>query len=203
MEFINKRYTIPNQTCFGSNVSKKPTISARRRIIHTGVFNIEEVDLEFTNGEHRSYQCIVGSEQGAVLAVPLLDPETVLLIREYAVGTDRYELAFPKGHIEDGEDMLMAADRELQEEVGYGAHKLEHIHSFTIAPGYLSHTTHIVLASDLYPQKLPGDEPEEIEVVPWKIADMEHLLGCDDFTEARSIAALYMVRDLLKENLNK
>jgi len=184
-------------------MSKKPTISSRRRIIHTGVFNIEEVNLEFTNGEHRGYQCVVGSDQGAVLAVPLLDPETVLLIREYAVGTDRYELAFPKGHIEDDEDMFIAADREIQEEVGYGARKLEHIHSFTIAPGYLSHTTHIVLASELYPQKIPGDEPEEIEVVPWKIADMEQLLRCDDFTEARSIAALYMVRDLIKAGSNK
>ncbi|MCP3670093.1 MAG: ADP compounds hydrolase NudE [Gammaproteobacteria bacterium] len=179
-------------------MSKKPIISARRHLVHTGVFNIEEMDLEFANGEQRKYQCVVGSEQGAVLAIPLLDRETVLLIREYAAGTDRYELAFPKGHIEDGEDMLEAADREIQEEVGYGAHRLEHIHSFTIAPGYMSHTTHIVLASELYPQKLPGDEPEKIEVVPWKIADMEQLLRCDDFTEARSIAALYMVRDLLK-----
>jgi ADP-ribose diphosphatase len=179
-------------------MSKKPIISARRRIIHTGVFNIEEMDLEFTNGEQRKYQCVVGSDQGAVLAVPLLDQDTVLLIREYAAGTDRYELAFPKGHIEDGEDMLVAADREIQEEVGYGAGKLEHIHSFTIAPGYMSHTTHIVLASELYPQKIPGDEPEEIEVVPWKIADMEQLLRYDDFSEARSIAALYMVRDMLR-----
>ena len=183
-------------------MSKKPTISARRRIIHTGVFNIEEMDLEFTNGEQRKYQCVVGSDQGAVLAVPLLDQKTVLLIREYAAGTDRYELAFPKGHIEDGEDMLVAADREIQEEVGYGARKLKHIHSFTIAPGYMSHTTHIVLASELFPQKLPGDEPEEIEVVPWKIADMEQLLRCDDFTEARSIAALFLVRDMLQADSN-
>lgn len=181
-------------------MSKKPTVSSRRRIIHTGVFNIEEMELEFSNGEHRKYQRIIGSDQGAVLAVPLLDPETVLLIREYAAGTDRYELAFPKGHIEESEDMLIAANRELQEEIGYGAHKLEHIHSFTIAPGYLGHTTHIVLASELYPNKLPGDEPEEIEVVPWKIVDIEQLLRCDDFTEARSIAAFYMVRDLLKTN---
>jgi len=179
-------------------MSKKPTISSRRQIIHTGIFNIEEMDLEFSNGEHRKYQCIIGSEQGAVLAVPLLDRETVLLIKEYAAGTDRYELAFPKGHIEDGEDMLIAADREIQEEVGYGANKLEHIHSFSIAPGYLSHTTHIVLASDLYPNKIPGDEPEEIEVVPWKIADMDQLLQRNDFTEARSIAAFYLVRDLAK-----
>ncbi len=180
-------------------MTKKPSINSRRRIIHTGVFNIEELDLEFTNGEQRRYQCIIGSKQGAVLVVPLLDKETVLLIREYAAGTDRYELAFPKGHIEDGEDMLGAADREIQEETGFGANKLEHIHSFTIAPGYLSHTTHIVLASDLYESKIPGDEPEEIEVVPWKLADIGRLLQQDDFTEARSIAAIFLVRELMQK----
>jgi ADP-ribose diphosphatase len=179
-------------------MSKKPTINARRQIIHTGIFNIEEMDLEFANGEQRKYQCIVGSKQGAVLVVPLLDSETVLLIREYAAGTDCYELAFPKGHIEPGEDMLEAADREIQEEVGYGANKLEHIHSFSIAPGYLSHHTHIVLASDLYANKIPGDEPEEIEVVPWKLKEIDKLLQQEDFTEARSIAAIFLVREILQ-----
>lgn len=179
-------------------MSKKPNISSRRRIIHTGVFNIEEMDLEFANGQQRKYQCIVGSKQGAVLAVPLLNSETVLLIREYAAGTDRYELAFPKGHIEEGEDMLEAADREIQEEIGYGSNKLEHIHSFSIAPGYLSHLTHIVLASDLYENKIPGDEPEEIEVVPWKLNEIDKLLQQDDFTEARSIAAIFLVREIIQ-----
>jgi ADP-ribose diphosphatase len=54
-----------------------------------------------------------------------------------------------------------------------------------------------VLASELYPNRIDGDEPEPIEVVPWKIASMDELLKLQDFTEARSIAALYMVRDLL------
>jgi ADP-ribose diphosphatase len=177
---------------------KKPTVRARRQLIDTGVFRIEQMDLEFANGEQRQYQRIVGSPQGAVLVVPLLDRETILLIREYAAGMDRYELAFPKGHIEQGEDPITSANREIQEEIGYAANRLEHINSFTIAPGYLGHTTHIVLASELYPNRIDGDEPEPIEVVPWKIASLDELLKLQDFTEARSIAALYMVRDLLR-----
>jgi ADP-ribose diphosphatase len=175
----------------------KPKVAARRPITHTGIFNIEEMDLEFSNGETRCYQRILGSDQGAVLIVPLLDEDTVLLIREYSAGMDRYELAFPKGHIEDGEDRLEAANREIQEEVGYAARNLELVDSLTVAPGYLYHTTHIVLASDLYPKQIEGDEPEPIEVVPWKISKMETLLAQPDFTEARSIAALYMIRDRL------
>jgi ADP-ribose diphosphatase len=54
-----------------------------------------------------------------------------------------------------------------------------------------------VLAEDLYPDRLEGDEPEEIEVVPWPLADIASLLQMEDCTEARSIAALYMVRERL------
>ena len=181
-----------------SRMPKKPTVHSRRKLVHTGVFHVEEMELEFENGQQRRYQRIVGSPQGAVLVVPLLDAETVLLIREYAAGMDRYELAFPKGHIEQGEDPLTAANREIQEETGYAAERLEQIASFTIAPGYLGHTTHIVLASDLYPKRREGDEPEPIEVVPWKLSALEELLARQDFTEARSVAALYRVRDLLQ-----
>ncbi|HFD92349.1 MAG TPA: NUDIX domain-containing protein, partial [Gammaproteobacteria bacterium] len=111
----------------------------------------------------------------------------------------RYELALPKGRIEPDETPVDAANRELKEEVGYGARRLEHFTSVTIAPGYISHVTHIVLAQDLYEQREEGDEPEEIEVVPWNLARLGELLQQEDCTEARSIAALYMAKDLLRE----
>jgi ADP-ribose diphosphatase len=180
-----------------TRVPAKPRVTGRRIVAQTGVFRVEELDLVFANGERRRYERLLGSEGGAVLVVPVLDPETVLLIREYAAGMDRYELAFPKGRVEAGEDPLAAAGREIREETGLAAGRLEHLQSVTLAPGYLRHITHIVLARDLYPDPLPGDEPEPIEVVPWPLARVEELLGRDDFTEARSIAALYRVRELL------
>ena len=56
----------------------------------------------------------------------------------------------------------------------------------------------MVLAEDLYPARLEGDEPEAIEVVPWPLARLGELLQHEECTEARSIAALYMVRDILR-----
>lgn len=176
---------------------EKPKILQRRTLAKTGMFHIQQVDLEFSNGAQVQYERLVGSKSGAVMIAPMLDDNTILLIREYAAGTHRYELALPKGKIENDEPLLEAANREIMEEIGYGAGKLQHIHSFTLAPGYLQHTTHVVLATELYPQRLDGDEPEEIEVVPWKLTQLDSLLKRDDFTEARSIAALFLVRELL------
>jgi ADP-ribose diphosphatase len=162
------------------------------------LFTVETIGLRFSNGTEVEWERLTGSKRGAVLIVPMLDAETVLLIREYAAGVERYELALPKGKIDDGESIIDAANREMMEEIGYGAKHLRHIDSVTVAPGYLSHTTHIVLCSELYPKKLEGDEPEEIEVVPWKLNKLNELIVRDDVTEARTIAALYMVRDIMR-----
>lgn len=176
----------------------KPRILSSRTVARSRLFHVEEVELEFSNGVNTRYERLVGSARGAVLIVPVMSDGNVLLIREYAAGTHRYELALPKGRIEPGEDLLDAANREIMEEVGYGARILTHLTSLTVAPGYLSHTTHVVLAQELHPQRLEGDEPEDIEVVPWPLAQIEALMGREDFTEARSIAALYLARERLK-----
>jgi ADP-ribose diphosphatase len=84
----------------------------------------------------------------------MLNDDTVLMINEYSGGTDRYELALTKGKIDDGVTPLEAANRELIEEIGYGANKLTFIKEITIAPGYQSSITYIVLAQDLYKDNL-------------------------------------------------
>jgi ADP-ribose diphosphatase len=178
-------------------MAEKPVILNSKIVARTRVFEIEQLDLRFSNGNEVVFERLRGSPRGAVLVVPVLNDDTLLLVREYATGLDRYELAFPKGLIDEGESSADTANRELKEEIGYGARIIEPLTTMSTAPGYHSHITHVFLARDLYPEKLPGDEPEPIEVIPWKLSDMDALLKRDDFTEARSIAALYMVRDLL------
>jgi ADP-ribose diphosphatase len=105
----------------------------------------------------------------------------------------------PKGRLERGETILEAAQREMKEEIGYGANRLEKLTELSLAPGYMTHITHIVLARDLYPEKLEGDEPEELEVIPWSISDLSTLTARDDCTEGRTIAALYIAREYLSK----
>jgi ADP-ribose diphosphatase len=176
-----------------------PEVLQSELIAHTNIFRVERRDLRFSNGVEVSHERLVGSASGAVLIVPLRDDNTVMLIREYATGVHRYELALPKGRIEANEPLLTAANREIMEEIGYGARKLHHLTSLTVAPGYLSHETHVVLAEELYEERHSGDEPEDIEVIPWRLDRLDELLLQEECTEARSIAALFMVREHLAQ----
>jgi ADP-ribose diphosphatase len=162
-----------------------------------GPYRLERLDLEFSNGERRVFERMTGRGQGAVVVVPMLDDDTVLLVREYAAGMHRYELGLVKGRIDAGETPAQAADRELQEEAGFGARRLDVLRPMTLAPTYMSHISWLVLARDLYPQRLPGDEPEELEVIPWKLKDLDTLMLREDFSEGRSLAALFIAREWL------
>lgn len=177
---------------------KPPEILARRPARDSRFLRIEEVDLAFSNGERRTFERLTASGLGAVFIVPMLDAETVLLVREYGAGLDRYELGVPKGRIDAGETALQAANRELQEEAGYAARSLTPLGTLSLLPAYMSHKAGVVLAQDLYPQRRPGDEPEPLEVVPWKLSALHLLLARDDVSEGRSIAALFIAREFLE-----
>src|SRR5690606_6879560 len=97
-----------------------PAMTRPLPIIHgitehdAGPYRMERLDLEFSNGERRLYERLHGRGHGAVAVVPMLDAETVLLVREYAAGVHRYELGLVKGRIDAGETPEQAADRELK-----------------------------------------------------------------------------------------
>ena len=181
-----------------TQMRKKPDILATRIVAQSEIFSIEQVDLHFENGEARCFERLRGRRGGAVMVVPMLDEDTVLLVREYAVGTEQYEIGCPKGIIEAHESVIEGANRELMEEIGYGAKRLTRLKKMSTAPGYLTSRMELVLAEDLFEQRLEGDEPEPIEVVPWKLSNLSELFERQDVTEARSIAALFLVRDLMK-----
>jgi ADP-ribose diphosphatase len=160
-----------------------------------------ELQLRFSNGVERTYERLVGkgAGYGAVMVVAMIDAEHALLVEEYCGGTDDYQLSLPKGLIEPGEDVLEAANRELKEEAGFGAQHLELLAELSLSPGYMSQRIQVVLASGLYEERLPGDEPEPMGVEKTSLRELSSLIQHPQFTEGRALAALYLARDVLTQ----
>ncbi|HZP66232.1 MAG TPA: ADP compounds hydrolase NudE [Rudaea sp.] len=176
---------------------KPPIVHSTRLAEGSHFLRVELLDLEFSNGERRTYERLKGSGLGAVIIVPMRDDDTVLLVREYGAGIDRYELGLPKGRLDRDETVEQGANRELKEEIGFGAREMHILTTLSLSPAYMTSMTHVVLARDLYPERLPGDEPEELEVVEWKMSELHSLVEQPDVTEGRSIAALFIAREYL------
>ncbi len=170
-----------------------PTVLSQDVVAKSRIFTVESQALEFSNGTRVVYERLLGNPLGAVLIIPMLDDDTMLLIREFCIGVGRYELGFPKGNIDAGESWKEASVRESQEEVGYLPQEVKLLDSVSLAAGYMTHQTHIVLATGLTPQEAEGDEPEPLQVVPWKLSNWQALLQHPDFSEGRAYAALMLV----------
>lgn len=180
---------------------QKPTVLDREIVASSRLFRVEAMQLRFANGVERTYERLVGrgTGHGAVMIVAMLDTDHAILIEEYCGGTEDYELSLPKGLVEPGEDVLAAANRELKEEAGFGARQLEHLTELSLSPGYMSQKIQVVLATDLYEERLEGDEPEPIRVDKVNLRDLASLAQNPQFSEGRALAALYLARDLLTQ----
>ncbi len=178
-------------------MKKLPEILKTKLVAESHLFKVEAVDLQFSNGEKRTFERLQRRYRGAVMIVPITEKQELILIREYAVGIEGYELTFPKGFIDPGESALEAANRELKEETGFGTRECRILKTLATSPAYMGSQLTLVLAQDLYAEKLPGDEPEPLEVVHWPIYDYHRLLATSEFISAMSVAALLLVKETL------
>lgn len=160
------------------------------------IFEIQAVDLQFSNGELRTYERFKPASRAGVMVLPIEDGE-LIMVKEYAVGTERYELGFVKGLMEVGESIEQSANRELQEEIGLSAKEFVFLRTIQTAVGFMNTQMHILLATDFSASKLEGDEPEPLQIVRYPLAKLDELLRDPHFYEARNLTALYCLRDYL------
>ncbi|WP_044470043.1 ADP compounds hydrolase NudE [Mannheimia massilioguelmaensis] len=176
---------------------QKPEILNISTAAKSRILEIQAVDLKFSNGQLRTYERIKPSRKAAVMVLPI-DGDDLLMVREYAVGTERYELGFTKGLMEQGETPEQSANREMQEEIGLGARSIIFLRTVNTSPSFMNSPMHILLASDFYESKLEGDEPEPLELIRYPLANIDKLLNDPEFYEAKNLVALYTLRDYLK-----
>ena len=171
-----------------------PEILETKTVARSRLFSIETLKLRFSNGVERLYERLPARGRQAVIVVAINTDDEVILVREYLAGLHRYELNLPKGTVDPGETFEEAANRELKEEAGFGARQLDYVRQITLAPAYMGFSIHVILARDLYPESLPGDEPEIMEVEKWRLEEVDRLVMSESLSESRSIAALKLAQ---------
>lgn len=186
------------------------TISLRRRIIvlmndrrrvetiHNGsLFTVEA--LSWTDPSGRPIRREIVRHPGAVVIVPALDDEHLVMIRNFRIAVNDRLLEFPAGKLEPGEHPRRAALRELEEETGYTSKCMRPLGSFYTSPGFTDELMHAYVAEQLSPigQRLEAGEDIEVRIV--HVAEAMHMAIGHHGTQAhaglrdgKSIAALLM-----------
>ncbi len=156
-------------------------IVASRLLCETPFLKLFERDLETPSGD---ISCRTVVEIGGAVAVVPIDRDHVVLIRQYRAPLDRALLELPAGKLDiPGEDPEAAARRELAEEAGFHAGRMERVAQFHTSPGFLDEQMTIYVASDLTPVPLNPIGPEEVaaEIVRIPLSDLSsHLEEIED-----------------------
>ena len=129
---------------------------------------------------------------GAVTILPIDEQGNIWFVRQYrhAAGLEMLEL--PAGTLEPGEPPETCAHREIREEIGMGARRLQKIGEFYLAPGYSSEFMHIFLATDLYPAPLEGDIDEFLQIEQIALARIPALIRAGEIIDAKTLAAFQL-----------
>lgn len=152
------------------------------RIFDVTIDTIREGDIE--------YKREIISHRGSCVIVPVFDDGTVALVRQYRHAAGKSLLEIPAGSLEEGEDPLTGAHRELEEEIGVTAASMEKIAEFYVSPGFLTEKMFVYLATGLTEtqQNLEDDEIVEVERIPITAAlEMAHSGQIED---AKTIVGL-------------
>ena len=169
-------------------ITANVTRGAVRLLVDLGYAPLAEVTLP--NGATKKREVV--RHPGAAAMVPLLDDGHVILVKQYrhAVGGFLWEI--PAGTLEPDEDPVTCAHRELVEEIGYEAAKMEKLTQILPAPGYTDERIHIFLATGLTSteQNLEDDEILDVEVVPFERA--LEMIRQREIQDGKSIVGILM-----------
>ena len=134
---------------------------------------------------------------GGAGAIPLFENQDVALVRQWRYPLGRYSLEISAGRIEPRQSPQETAARELEEELGLRAGKLEKIAEFNVAPGYCEERIYVYLATDLQTSAQNLDDDEEIELVRMPLSEALERVRSGEIDDAKSIIGLRTLADLL------
>ena len=172
------------------------TVLSSERIYDGKIISLRIDHVRLPDGDLHKREIV--EHRGAVAMVALDEEEHIYLVRQYRSATQRVLLEIPAGTLEAGEEPLVTAERELQEEIGMFPASLEPLGTFYLAPGYSDERIHLFLARQLRPASLPADSDEDISVERMPLAEGLRLIDEGAVEDAKTIAGLLRVARYLK-----
>ena len=166
-----------------------PKVLSSQTVFDGRVFKVT-VDT-ISEGE-LTYVREVVHHHGSAVIIPVLDDGTVVLVRQYRHPAVRYLLEAPAGTLADGERPEAGAARELEEELGLVAARLEKLSEFFVSPGLLEEKMWVYLATELSEGKQFLDEDEVLDVVRLPIAEALEMITSGEIQDAKTIIGLML-----------
>ncbi len=128
----------------------------------------------------------------AVSIIPVDEQGQVYLVRQHRVGSGGPLLEIPAGTVEEAEEPLACARREIQEEVGRAAGRWDALGSFYLAPGYSTEFMHFYLARDLRESRREADFDEDIQVEVADLGQALHRVLGGEPSDVKTVAGLML-----------
>jgi ADP-ribose pyrophosphatase len=154
------------------------------RVVNVTVDTVSEGEL--------TYQREVVHHNGSAVIVPVFDDGTVALVRQYRHPAVRYLLEVPAGTLAKGERPELGAARELKEELGLVAARLEKLSEFFVSPGFCEEKMWVYLATELSEGEQALEDDEIIDVVRLPIADALEMITSGEIEDAKTIIGLML-----------
>jgi ADP-ribose pyrophosphatase len=166
---------------------KAKRLSTKR--VYTGKVISLDVDEVEEPGGVRGIREVV-RQQGSVAALPVHDDGRITLVRQYRYAVDEYVWELPAGRLDPGETPEEGARRELEEEVGLRAGRMEPIARFYTTPGFCDELMHVFRATQLTSVPTRREEDERIEVGTFTLADAMAMVAGGEIHEGKTLVAL-------------
>ena len=160
--------------------------------MYTGIIiNVNVDTVTLPNGLTVNLEVV--RHPGAAAVVPLKDDGTVFLIRQFRHAAGGFIYEIPAGKLNPGEDPAACAARELEEEIGYRAGKLELLSSIFTAPGFTDEVINVYKATRLTTGRQQLDRDEVLDVIEMPLQEAMRMIETGAIRDAKSIVGLQSV----------
>lgn len=166
-----------------------PEFIDSRKIFEGRVFDVT-VDTVREHGQ--TYVRDVVHHPGSAVILPVFDDDTIALVKQYRHPAVKYLLELPAGTLNDRERPEVGAARELEEELGLVAGRMEKLSEFFISPGFLSEKMWLYLATDLQETQQRLEDDEAIEIVRLPIDRALQMITENEIEDAKTIIGLLL-----------